>query len=52
MYAWLILSSPYYDEKWTARQSDEAKKLLAGAGFPDGFTTTVVTPNTPVETCR
>ncbi|NLF51593.1 MAG: hypothetical protein GX577_10690 [Leptolinea sp.] len=50
MYALVDPLSPYYDEKWTTQQRiDEAKKLLADAGFPDGFTTTVVTPNTPVE---
>jgi len=50
MYALVDPLSPYYEDQWTTpQQIEEAKRLLAEAGFPDGFSTTIVTPNTPVE---
>jgi peptide/nickel transport system substrate-binding protein len=50
LYSLMSGSSPYYNQAWTTPQNiEEAKKLLAEAGFPNGFSTVITTPNTPVE---
>lgn len=50
MHAMVDPLSPYYEDRWTTSQNiEEAKRLLAEAGYPDGLSTTIVTPNTPVE---
>ena len=50
LYSLMSSKSPYYNEAWTTEQNiEEAKALLAEAGYADGFSTTITTPNTPVE---
>lgn len=50
LYSLMSGSSPYYNDSWTTPQNiEEAKKLLAEAGYPDGFSTVITTPNTAVE---
>lgn len=50
LYSLMSGSSPYYNDSWTTEQNiEEAKNLLAEAGYPDGFSTVITTPNTAVE---
>ena len=50
LYSLMSGSSPYYNDVWTTEQNiEQAKQLLADAGYAEGFTTTITTPNTTVE---